>query len=57
MLTPSSAIAHGNGGYFTSEELKRVSFRFIDSSLKPYINSKEYQHQIEEAIKKKRATT
>ena len=56
MLTPSSAAMYpGTVGYFLSEELKRVSFRFIESSLKPYINPKNYLHQIEEALRKKRA--
>jgi glycogen(starch) synthase len=54
MLTPSSAMNAGAVGCLASEELKRVSFRFIDSTLKPYINSKEYQRQVEDAIKKKR---
>jgi glycogen synthase len=55
MLTPSSAMYTGTVGYFLNEELKRVSFRFIESALKPYVTPKHYQSQIEEAIKKKRA--
>jgi glycogen(starch) synthase len=55
MLTPSSAAHTGTVGYYSSEELKHLSFRFIDSALKPYVDSKEYQRQVEEAIKKKRA--
>jgi glycogen(starch) synthase len=56
MLTPSNAVHSGSVGYLTSGELKRVSFRFIESALKPYIYSKEYQRQILEALKKKRAS-
>ncbi|MDO8302216.1 MAG: glycogen/starch synthase, partial [Sedimentisphaerales bacterium] len=56
MLTPSSALHADTVGYFLSEELKRVSFRFIESSLKPYVTPRQYQSQIEDAIKKKRAS-
>src|SRR5512146_2445600 len=45
MLTPASASHTGTVGYYSSEELKHVSFRFVDSALKPYIDSKEYQRQ------------
>jgi glycosyltransferase involved in cell wall biosynthesis len=55
MLTPSSAMTAGTVSWLSSEELRRVSFRFIESSLKPYINPKHIQNQLEEAIKKNRA--
>lgn len=55
MLTPSSAMTAGTVSWLSSEELRRVTFRFIESSLKPYINPKHLQNQLEEALKKKRA--
>ena len=42
MLTPSSAMSAGTVSWLSSEELRRVSFRFIESSLKPYVNPKHY---------------
>ena len=56
MLTPSAAMHIGSVAYFTSEEFKRVSFRTIESSLKPYASSKHSQSAIEAALKKKRAS-